>query len=290
MSCRAVIVSSRGNPTCIVDESYFEAPYATFTELVRTLGVEQAGAVKRGVGSTLHLRMMGREFSLNGIASAAIAYRTFYGNEFRSFAVRCHLAEGRILAATALLSAVDPSGFVAVTIAFPHIHRDALVTVKDMKREFSEVWLPGIRHVLVPAGVSIPTVAEAGQILADVDDHESMAVGIVFFRLGDRLAEIWPYVWVPQSALVSAKRQAAGDGALALAMLRWYVNASEWQSLKILQPAGGVTTVERVPLRLGAKPDYQLKVQTMARTESILFKLLRCRHGRDDGQVFLQRI
>jgi hypothetical protein len=269
MMCRAVIVSSSGNPTCIVDHEYFDAPYSAFSELVETLGVEQSGAIRIGMGNVLHLRMMGREFSLNGLASAAIAYGQLYGDMARALNVSCHLLLGNILTANVSIGVPRASGFVPIDITFPRVYRESLVSVEDGKRQIGEVRLPGIRHVLVPMGTHVPTMAEAEQILAAVADNDSTALGIIFFRNDGKSAKIWPFVWVPKVNTFIAETS-CGSGALALAILRWRTNTSEAESIEVLQPAGGVITVRRVPASVNVSEDCLVSVGTAVRTEATL--------------------
>jgi histidine racemase len=266
MPSPALIISSKGNLTCIVDESCFDESYEFFSFLVRQFGVEQAGAIKPQGESSVQLRMMGREFSLNGLASAVLAYLQLYSNQHRRLTVNCDLAEGSVVADVAIGDWCE-SKYLKIKICFSELNGRFAVLSANSSRRFPEVRLPGIRHIFVSVNSERPSFDSAKNILANQKfGNLTVATGVIFYRVIGGDAEIWPYVSVPNVGTLIAETS-CGSGALALAMLLLHEDPRVQTELKVKQPAGGETTIIPVRDLPGRVPGVHFDVLTRVRLE-----------------------
>jgi histidine racemase len=235
-----LVVDVQGNPTIVLGPKHFEDSYESFASVLRQSTAEQAGAVRVNDGVGSFLRMMGGEFSLNGVVAAALASRRLLGIEARRLKIIGSCSDGEVSTEVELRG--DP-GERAIEV---------VVDVGTMGGRLRHAWLdghgrvsmPGISHLLVPVETESGASRElAMHLLNRMRKLGGTAQGIVFHEPMEEGARIWPYVWVGGVGSFVAETS-CGSGSLAVG-----VHLAETQggrdSVAVVQPSGGIVYVER---------------------------------------------
>jgi hypothetical protein len=236
-----LIVDAHGNPTAVLGPHHFGDPYNSFSMLLRRSGVEQAGAVCRGETGEIRLRMMGGEFSLNGVVSAAAAGRELLGVEDGRLRVVCSSLDGLVSADVELGG--DPRGGEAeVAVDLPRLEEEVRYQA-GVGGGVARVSLPGIAHLLVPLCGDADALEErAANLLRRMGGQEDAALGVIFYTFSADEARIWPFVWVRKVDSLVAETS-CGSGALAVG-IHLSRACGGVGSLAVTQPSGGLTYVE----------------------------------------------
>jgi len=234
---RVIIVLPGGNPTAIASRRSYDADPARFGELLQLTGCEQAGSIRIS-DSTVLLRMMGWEFSINGLISAALAFQRFEDIRVATCKVACDLGTGTIWA-TAETSWEGPdTAMVRLTIDnfWARVH-DGVAP-----RAVSTVFMEGINHFIAESDTPLLVPESAARRMVTGQESESPAsTALLHTDLLSPVVDLVPFVHVPRTRTF-VRETSCGSGAVAIGMLAHARLAAE--RLLIRQPSGQTVDVQ----------------------------------------------
>ena len=251
-----VFVLPGGNPTTIVgDWAYLERP-DVFVRLMRDTQAEQAGSIRVRKG-VVHLRMMGWEFSLNGLVAAAIASQAISGERARFCSLVCDLGDDHVDAIAELTWQGPISAIVRLQIE--NFWSRVVTSERDSSR--SMVHMKGIAHSLISTSSFQQARRSLAKRLIDAERAPAPARTVLFHSdLDSDVVDLEPYVYV-RDVRSFVRETSCGSGAVALGMAAFALRSIK--QVHVRQPSGTIVKVE-VALSKSDRCNWSVSYETVA--------------------------